>query len=331
MKKVLLLAAVVLGSSLSAMCWNCTGTNIRVQVPTGTVGTGTGDAPGNVVVDNGLTFECEPPATPTTPTASTSAANSSSTSGSSSNATGGNSKSTATGGSATVGPVSNTLTNTNTLGQKQQQTQSNSSVNNNQSAGGTASVSDVGNSQTTVEAPKIPVESAYAPTAFPTAPCQQGYSGGVQGAAAGISLGGNKTNKVCQMQELARGFALGGSRIAYCKEMVAAAKKADKHTTITYDDCMYQPAPKPVVITAPAPVPPVTVQPIQMTPPAPQIVILPVVYETLTVQATKAQVAAAKRPAHKKEPCEVINKTACLAVWPTGRPLCLPSAAPREK
>jgi hypothetical protein len=301
-KKVLLLAAVVLGSSLSAMCWNCTGNNIRVQVPTGTVGTGTGDAPGNVVVDNGLTFECEaPPTTPTTtPTSSsTSSASANPTSTSSSSAIGGKATSTSTSNSSN--------NNTNTLSNKQGQTQSNSSVNNNQSAGG--SVSDVGNSQTTVEAPKIPVESAYAPTAFPTAPCQQGYSGGVQGATAGISLGGNKTNKVCQMQELARGFALGGSRIAYCKEMVAAAKKADKHTTVTFDDCMYQP-PKPVLIAAPTPAP--VSAPVQVTTPAPQVIIVPIIHETVTVQATRAQVATARRQVHKKEPCEVITKKACL-------------------
>jgi hypothetical protein len=140
----------------SAFGWNCTGNNIRVQVPTGTLGTGPGDAPGNVVVDNGLTFECEPPIPttstppPTTPTSTsnaTSASNSAANSTSNSSATGGKATSTATGGNASVGPITNTLANTNNLSnsqnqkQGQTQSQSNASTNNNQSTGG--SVSDV--------------------------------------------------------------------------------------------------------------------------------------------------------------------------------------------
>ena len=154
MKRIaMLLFGLVL--SVPAFAWNCTTPGqIRVQVPTGTIGNGTGDGSGQVVVDSGLTFECE-----TLPTTSTTPTTSNSTSAANSNATGGNASSTATGGS-----VKNTNTLTNTQGQKQGQTQSNSSVNSNQSSGG--SVSDVGNSQTTVEAPKIPVNTAVAPPVF---------------------------------------------------------------------------------------------------------------------------------------------------------------------
>ena len=237
-----------------------------------------------------------PAPTPTAPTTLTSGSNStsgaSSVSGSSSVATGGTSNATANGGqggSATQG-----------------QTQSSSN---------TASASNNGSNvtnTTNVAAPKIPVSTAYAPNAYPTAPCQQGFSAGGQAVAGGISFGGSKTNKVCQMEELARGFILGGSRIAFCKEMVAAAKKADKHTTVTIEDCMYEPpAPQTTVVAAPPapaplPAPPVSVQ---VSTPAAQVVIL---HETVTVQATRAQVAATKRTVHKKEPCEVITKKACL-------------------
>src|ERR1700675_4232472 len=178
MKKYFAIAVMIIGCSLSSLAWNCTGNNIRVQVPTGTKGTGTGDAPGNVVVDNGLTFECEPPIVtppPTTPSTTANTSNSTSgasaTSGSTSSATGGNSSSKSGVSNSGNSSNKNTLNNTNTLanaqGQKQGQSQSNSSANNNQSAGG--SVSNVGNSQTLVEAPSIPVNTAIAPPVFSTA------------------------------------------------------------------------------------------------------------------------------------------------------------------
>src|ERR1700690_2918727 len=95
----------VIAMALTSVCfaWNCTTPGqIRVQVPTGTVGSGTGDGSGQVVVDSGLTFECEAPPTATpAPTTSTSTSTSGATSGSISgaNATGGNS--TANGGNST--------------------------------------------------------------------------------------------------------------------------------------------------------------------------------------------------------------------------------------
>ena len=64
MKKMLY--ALVVLCTTSAFGWTCNVPGqIRVQVPTGTVGNGVGDGSGQVVVDNGLTFECE-----TLPTAS---------------------------------------------------------------------------------------------------------------------------------------------------------------------------------------------------------------------------------------------------------------------
>ena len=283
-----------------AFGWNCTGNNIRVQVPTGTLGTGTGDAPGNVVVDNGLTFECEPPipttstlppTTSTTPTTSNST--STATSAANSNATGGNASSTATGGS-----VKNTNTLTNTQGQKQGQTQSNSSVNSNQSSGG--SVSDVGNSQTTVEAPKIPVNTAVAPPVFSTTNCFKGFSAGGQTAVGGLSFGGGGIDKNCSALITAQDYFAMGNRLAACK--VITSTKASKDAGVTLADCMNVPVPvvRTVVpvVSAPIPTLPVTVQITNNIPPAPAPIIL---HEEMTVTAPRPQ--AKKRVVHR--PCSV--------------------------
>ena len=288
-----------LAMCLPAYGWNCTGNNIRVQVPTDTLGTGTGDAPGNVVVDNGLTFECEPPIPttstlpPTTSTApTTSNSTSTATSAANSNATGGNASSTATGGS-----VKNTNTLTNTQGQKQGQTQSNSSVNSNQSSGG--SVSDVGNSQTTVEAPKIPVNTAVAPPVFSTTNCFKGFSAGGQTAVGGLSFGGGGIDKNCAAERVAQDYFAMGNRLAACK--VITSTKASKDAGVTLADCMNVPVPvvRTVVPVVSAPVPaPVTVQITNNIPPAPAPIIL---HEEMTVTAPRPQ--AKKRVVHK--PCSV--------------------------
>jgi len=283
-----------------AFGWNCTGNNIRVQVPTGTLGTGTGDAPGNVVVDNGLTFECEPPIPttstlpPTTSTApTTSNSTSTATSAANSNATGGNASSTATGGN-----VKNTNTLTNTQGQKQGQTQSNSSVNSNQSSGG--SVSDVGNSQTTVEAPKIPVNTAVAPPVFSTTNCFKGFSAGGQTAVGGLSFGGGGIDKNCAAERVAQDYFAMGNRLAACK--VITSTKASKDAGVTLADCMNVPVPvvRTVVpvVSAPIPTLPVTVQITNNIPPAPAPIIL---HEEMTVTAPRPQ--AKKRVVHR--PCSV--------------------------
>src|SRR5580698_925037 len=99
MKKLGLLFFALLCCS-PAFAWNCTGNDIRVQVPTGTLGTGTGDAPGNVVVDNGLTFQCQPP-TPA-PTAGNTNTNTNSNTNNNTSTSGSTSTSTASGGNATA-------------------------------------------------------------------------------------------------------------------------------------------------------------------------------------------------------------------------------------
>ena len=243
-----LLVIVLALFSLPAFAWNCTGNDIRVQVPTGTVGTGTGDAPGNVVVDNGLTFQCQPP-TPAPTTGNTNTNTNSSTSGSTSGST-----STATGGNATA--TGGNSTSNQTQGQKQGQSQSS----NNQSAGG--SVSNVGNSVENITAPKIPVASAYAPTTIPSAPCVKGFGAGIQTMPVGGSLGGSKVDAGCDIREDARSFFLAGSRLAGCK-MLVSSKRAQK-AGVTLQDCLTTP-------------PPIVLHPCLScgpSPPAPQITVV---------------------------------------------------------
>src|SRR5271170_4235402 len=106
MKKVIGLVFALALISLPAHAWNCTQAGqIRVQVPTGTVGSGQGDGPGQVDTVEGITFQCQTPPTPsTTPAGGNSNATNSSTSSnqSSSNAnstSGASSTSNSTSGS----------------------------------------------------------------------------------------------------------------------------------------------------------------------------------------------------------------------------------------
>ena len=89
--KIGFLASVVLAMAFSAaptFAWNCTTPGqVRVQVPAGTIGNGTGDGNGQVVVDNGLTFVCEAIPTVGGPSATGGSSSSTSASNSNSNAT----------------------------------------------------------------------------------------------------------------------------------------------------------------------------------------------------------------------------------------------------
>ena len=351
-----------------ALAWDCTTSGqIRIQVPTGTLGSGTGDGSGQVVVDNGLTFECEtlptaPPPTTTTPSTSSSTSNSTSgataSSGSTSGATATGGNSSATGGqggssssksgvsgsgnstvgvNTTVSPVitnnlantlshsgnsSNKNTNTATGGQggtggtsssNQTQSQSNTSTNaNNSAATATNNGSNSNNTTNNVEATKIPVASAYAPTALPSAPCVKSFGGGVQTMAIGGSFGGGKIDQGCDARELARSFSLTGSRIAACKVLVST--KQAKKAGVTFDDCM-----GPVVIAAPlapvvirealttAPVAPIVNITVM---PAPVMVLpAPPQYRTaVTVTAPKKRVIR-----HLPPQCQNVVQKACTS------------------
>lgn len=291
MRKSLAIAVVMFGCTLSAMAWNCnTPGQVRVQVPNGTLGSGTGDGPGQVVVDSGLTFICEtlPTATNAPPSAvNTNTNNATSASNSTSTATGGNASSTATGGNAS---------SNQTQGQKQGQSQS--SNNNNQSAGG--SVSNVGNSVTNVAAPDIPVNSAYAPPVFSSVNCFKGFSAGAQTPLIGGSFGGGGIDKNCAAERIAQDYYAMGNLLAACK--VITTTKASKDAGVTLDDCM-----KVAVRTVRSPAPVVVAPPVAA--PAPSITVnFPVYQFPQDTVVTKAPSVAVKKPITKKrvgKPCIV--------------------------
>ena len=312
--------------TLPAFAWDCTVPGqIRVQVPAGSVGSGTGDGSGQVVTVQGITFQCQaPPTAPPSSSPTTSSSSSTSSSNSGASATGGNStatggKSTSTSGVNNSGNSTNTNNNnlsnnlalnntnnlTNTQGQKQGQTQSNSSTNSNQSAGG--SVSDVGNSETTVEAPKIPVNTAEAPPVFSTANCFKGFSAGGQTAVAGLSFGGGGIDKNCAAERIAQDYYAMGNRLAACKVIITTKASKDAHVTLA--DCLNVPE-RPRVILQPAPQVP-SAPPVSVTvnlPPQPPAQVLPIFHEYVTVTATPAQVRAARSPAHKPAPVHKAHK-----------------------
>jgi len=293
--------------AVPAYGWNCsTSGQVRVQVPAGTVGNGTGDGSGQVVVDNGLTFICEALPTATTGSPITNSNTNSNASNSTSTATGGNAN--ATGGSVNNSGNSsnkNTLTNTNTLsnsqsqsqGQKQSQTQANSSVNSNQSAGG--SVSDTGNSSTVVQR-SAPM--AYAPTIFPSG-CNGSISGGASAPFGGISIGGTKQDHHCQQMQTAAMFLSQGNLEA--ATLILCRTWAARDAKLTLDQCRLiakAQLPVPVVVPSiPVAVPVINPAPIQVTvnvPPTPAPIII---HETMTVVGPK--LSAKRKAVHK--PCPV--------------------------
>lgn len=102
--KLLFVAAFLCTMVLPAHAWDCTAPGqIRVQVPSGTVGNGTGDGSGQVVTVEGITFQCQaPPSDPSTSNTNTNKnKNSNSNTNNNTNVSGSSSTSTATGGSST--------------------------------------------------------------------------------------------------------------------------------------------------------------------------------------------------------------------------------------
>lgn len=140
--------------------------------------------------------------------------------------------------------------------QKQNQSQNQTQI----ATGGNAEAANNGNnsnnSVTNIEAAKIPVMTAYAPSVFPTVVCSKGFSGGVQTGMLGISGSGGKIDENCAILE-----AAGRARtlLAYCK--VYITNKYVKKAGVTLEECMATPPPAPVVIPPP-PSPTVIVVPI---------------------------------------------------------------------
>jgi hypothetical protein len=209
------------------------------------------------------------------------------------NGNGSNNTTVAKGGSANGNGSNNTTNSTssatgngsnNTTAANSNQSQSSTSSANN--SGGNSSNSYSSTSNTTVEAPKIPVNTAYAPTTIPTSPCLKGYSGGGQGANFGFAFGGSKVDENCAALETARAFDSMNERLAACK--VKINTKYAKKAGVTLEDCMQVemvPAPptapvvekheerqQPIVVVVPTPQAAAPVPAIAPQPPAPAIV-----------------------------------------------------------
>jgi hypothetical protein len=92
----------------------------------------------------------------------------------------------------------------------------------------TASADNAGNSQSITHNQVRQAPMAYAPDAYPSAPCRVSGSAGASGAIGGISLGGSKMDAECDRRETARSFALLGQYEAALKIlcMTKAAQEA---------------------------------------------------------------------------------------------------------
>lgn len=295
--------------SMSAFAWNCTQPGqVRVQVPTGTIGNGVGDGPGQVVVDNGLTFQCQtlPSAVPTPPTA-TSTSTSGSTSGAS--ATGGTATSGSTSGVTNSGNSTNTNTLSNKQNQTQNQTQTNQSSNKNDNA---SSATNSGNNSaySSSDVTNIKPESASAltPTLIPTAPCLGSIGGAAQSIPGGFSFGASRVDKGCDSRQAALLFAVSLHNPDAAARIMCSTRAA-KAAKLTLEQCLVSVAPAiiaPVVAPAPAPAP-ITVN----LPPAaePKIIYLEMPHETVTVTAPLGSFKPAKRPVKRPtthgKPCIV--------------------------
>lgn len=198
-----------------------------VQVPRGT-----GSANGLIyITGDNLTFQCQttpkPPTDPKPTSSATSAANSSSNSAASSSSTANQSQ-----------------------GQQQGQTQT--------ATGGNATENgnNSNNSVTNIAAPKIPVNTAYAPSVYPTVTCFKGFGAGVQTAPFGASFGGGKIDENCAILEAAKNAQ---SKLAFCK--VYVSNKYVKKAGVTLADCLAEPAPSVTIIRETNFAPPVAVIP----------------------------------------------------------------------
>lgn len=221
-----LMFAIFIFMPRTASAWNCPAGQIRQQAPAGTPTS----TPYYDVVE-GIAFICVPTPTPggssstqTQSQTATGTANSTNTNNNSAaGGQGGTSSSSATGGMATGGQGGSS--SSSATGGKQSQ-----------SSNASANGSNNSTSVTNVAAPVIPVASAYAPTSLPSAPCIKGYGVGVQSPSAGISFGGGKVDVGCDERELARSYALLGSKIAACKVLIA--NERSQKAGVTLEDCM---------------------------------------------------------------------------------------------
>lgn len=233
--KALRLLFVAMILTLPCFAWNCPAGEIRQQAPAGTAT----NTPYYDVVE-GIAFICVPTPTSVAPTSTGTTNTLSNTNTESSTNT--NTANSASNSNSTSNSTSAASSN-QTQQQKQGQSQTargGNATSSSSATGGNATGNGNNSNNTTVEAPKIPVASAYAPTALPSAPCVKGYGGGAQTATFGASFGAGKIDQGCDERETARAFALLGSKLAACKVMVQG--KEAKKAGVTMEDCMGVPA-----------------------------------------------------------------------------------------
>lgn len=226
-------------SCSSARAWECTVPGqIRVQVPNGTKGNGTGNGDGQVDTVEGIEFQCQTPKTGAGDTHQSQKQHQDQNQSQSSNNTNNNKNSN-----------SNSNQNNNSSNSTSSST---SSASNNGNGNGNNSNDSV----TNIQAPKIPVQTAYAPLVAPTVQCFKGISGGAQTMAFGMSLGGGKIDENCAILEASR---LAPSQEARCK--VYISNKYAKKAGVTMEDCLRQPTPSVSTAVSPEPQPKVIISP----------------------------------------------------------------------
>jgi hypothetical protein len=258
--KTLYTAIITLVLSASCWAWSCPTNQHWVQVAPGT--------PGTTVVE-GITFQCQPNTPPVTPP----------------NVTDNHIQNNIHNKNTNNNTSSSNSSASSNQSQDQTQKQSQSQVATGGNASSTSAATENGNNSnnTTVEAPKIPVSTAIAPTVFPTVPCLKGYGGAVQTGMFGGSFGGGKIDEGCDQRELARSFS-GVSKVAQCKILVNT--KAAKKAGVTMLDCM-----GPAQEIVPEPVAPVIV-----VTPAPLVLVAPTYVIPSPVRVHKKRVVHHMRP-----------------------------------
>jgi hypothetical protein len=239
-----------------AFAWDCPSGQIRQQAPAGT----STSAPYYDVVE-GIAFICVPTPTATTPSVTNNNTNTNSNTNSSNSNSASNSTANSSSNSASTSSSNQNQKQTQKQTQSQVATGGNATGGSASAQGGAANASaqnngnGSNNTTTNVAASKIPVASAIAPPALPSAPCIKSYGGSAQTMAFGASFGGGKVDEGCDTRETARSFS-GISKVAQCKLLVST--KASKKAGVTMEDCM-GPVEVPVASIAPLVVPQVIV------------------------------------------------------------------------
>lgn len=241
----------------TASAWNCTTPGqIRVQVPAGTKGNGPGNGDGQVDTVEGITFQCQAP--PTAPKSGVIAKQKQDQSQNQNQNQG--QTQTANGGAGGAGGSVKDSGNSSSKSSSTSNSSSNStaSASNNGNGNGNGANNSSYDSTTNIAAPKIPVNTAFAPSAAATVTCFKGFGAGVQLPMVGGSLGGGKIDENCAILEAARSGAAYGGRLAFCK--VYISNKYVRKAGVTLADCLVEPTVAPAVVSAPvAPAPQITV------------------------------------------------------------------------